>query len=105
VRFDVEVHEQMKDRDGITSGNTTTSDERLNNRRTTNTHRFRRQQHLSDSSLHASPKKRTEKIRLKDALDVLATYEARCRLRGAGKEIHFIVKNKNRRFDMEISFY
>lgn len=53
--------------------------------RTTNNYRIRRQA-SSDSSLNASPRKKTEKIRVKEALDILETYRARYRIRSGGKK-------------------
>ena len=85
VRFDIDTLEQMKDRDDITKRKNMTND-----RRASNTFRFRRQE-TSDSSLNASPKRRTEKIRLTNALDILETYNARCRIRCDGKKISFSV--------------
>ncbi|UJR28934.1 hypothetical protein I4U23_010152 [Adineta vaga] len=85
VRFDTEALEQMKDRDGTTGVSGATSDGRSGGSRTTNTYRVRRQQ-SSDSSLNTSPRKKTEKIRVKEALDILETYRARYRIR-SGAEI------------------
>ncbi len=50
-----------------------------------NIYRFRRQQQSDDICSNVVPKKRTEKIRLKDALDILEPYNARCKMRCAGK--------------------
>ncbi|CAF0895311.1 unnamed protein product [Rotaria sp. Silwood1] len=85
VRFDTEALEQMKDRDGTTGTSAVTTDGRSIGTRLTNTYRIRQQQ-SSDSSLNASPKKKTEKIRSKEALDILETYLARYRIR-SGAEI------------------
>ncbi|CAF0992403.1 unnamed protein product [Rotaria sordida] len=85
VRFDTEALEQMKDRDGGTGTSAATTDGRSAGSRLTNTYRIRQQQ-SSDSSLNASPKKKTEKIRAKEALDILETYLARYRIR-SGAEI------------------
>jgi len=76
VRFDTE---QIKYHDS------TKSKVRSSPNRTTNTYRYRRQQQVSDGSLTTSPRKRTEKIRVKDALDILETYYARCKTRIDGK--------------------
>ncbi|CAF3503188.1 unnamed protein product [Rotaria sp. Silwood1] len=84
VRFDTEALEQMKDRDGTTGTSAVTTDGRSIGTRLTNTYRIRQQQ-SSDSSLNASPKKKTEKIRSKEALDILETYLARYRIRSGGK--------------------
>lgn len=83
VRFDTEALEQTKDRDGGTATSTGTGDGRSGGIRAANTYRIRQQS--SDSSLNASPKKKTEKIRVKDALDILETYLARYRVRSGGK--------------------
>jgi hypothetical protein len=85
VRFDTEALEQMKEREGGTGGTGGTSEGRsASGSRTTNTYRIRRQA-SSDSSLNASPRKKTEKIRIKEALDILETYRARYRIRSGGK--------------------
>ncbi|CAF3737280.1 unnamed protein product, partial [Adineta steineri] len=84
VRFDTEALEQMKDRDGNTGISGGASDGRSGGSRT-NTYRVRRQQ-SSDSSLNTSPRKKTEKIRVKEALEILETYRARYRIR-SGAEI------------------
>jgi hypothetical protein len=85
VRFDTEALEQMKDRDGGTGASGGTSDGRsASGTRTTNTYRIRRQQ-SSDSSLNTSPRKKTERIRVKEALDILEAYRARYRIRSGGK--------------------
>ena len=83
VRFDTEALEHMKEREGGASGGT--SDGRSGSgSRTTNTYRVRRQT-SSDSSVNASPRKKTEKIRVKEALDIMETYRARYRIRSGGK--------------------
>lgn len=84
VRFDTEALDQLKDRDGTTGVSGATSDGRSAGSRTTNTYRVRRQQ-SSDSSLNVSPRKKTEKIRVKEALDIMETYRARYRIRSGGK--------------------
>jgi hypothetical protein len=81
----------MKDRDGGTGMSGGASDGRTaGGSRTTNTYRIRRQP-SSDTSLNVSPKKKTEKIRVKEALDILEAYRARYRIRSGGK--NFIFKN------------
>ena len=84
VRFDTEALEQLKDREGGTGISGGTSDGRSAGSRSANTYRIRRQQ-SSDSSLSASPRKKTEKIRVKEALDILESYHARYRIRSGGK--------------------
>jgi hypothetical protein len=84
VRFDTDALEQMKDRDGGTGTSAGASDGRSGGGRSANTYRIRRQQ-SSDSSLSASPRKKTEKIRVKEALDILESYHARYRIRSGGK--------------------
>jgi hypothetical protein len=84
VRFDTEALDQIKECDGDTARADTTNDGRLNGSRITNSNRFRRQV-SSDSSLNTSPKKKTEIIRVKQALDILEVYNARYRLRSGGK--------------------
>jgi hypothetical protein len=75
----------MKEREGGTGAWGGANDGRSGSgSRTTNTYRIRRQA-SSDSSLNASPRKKTEKIRVKDALDILETYRARYRIRSGGK--------------------
>ncbi|CAF0812442.1 unnamed protein product, partial [Didymodactylos carnosus] len=71
VRFDTEAIE-MKDRDGGGGSRA-------------NAWRIRRQQ-SSDSSLNSSPRKKTEKIRIKEALDILDVYRSRYRIR-SGVEV------------------
>jgi hypothetical protein len=72
----------MKNHDSITT------DDQSNRNRTMNTNRFRRQP-LSDSSSSNGPsKKRTERIRGKEALDILETYHARYRTRSSGKKVY-----------------
>lgn len=73
----------MKDRDGGTGG-TSDGGRSAGGSRTTNTYRIRRQP-SSDSSLNTSPRKKTEKIRIKEALDILEPYRARYRIRSGGK--------------------
>lgn len=94
VRFDTEALEQMKDRDGTTAMSGSTSEGRSTGARTTNTYRMRRRQ-SSDSSLNASPRKKTEKIRVKEALDIMEAYRARYRIRSGGRKL-FIVSPPNR---------
>lgn len=89
VRFDTEALEQMKDRDGTTGASAATTDGRSGGIRTANTYRIRQQS--SDSSLNASPKKKTEKIRVKEALDILGTYLSRYRIRSGGKILFLVV--------------
>ncbi len=72
VRFDIE---QIIDDDNA----------RLNTNRTRNTYRFRGQQQANGSSLNISPRKRTETIRVNEALDILETYYVRCKNRCFGK--------------------
>jgi len=85
VRFDTEALEQMKEREGGTGASTGASDGRsASGSRTTNTYRIRRAA-SSDSSLNASPKKKTEKIRVKEALEIMEAYKARYRIRSGGK--------------------
>ncbi len=85
VRFDTEALEQMKDREGGTGISGGTSDGRSGGgSRTTNSYRIRRQP-SSDTSLNTSPRKKTEKIRVKEALDILETYRARYRIRSGGE--------------------
>lgn len=85
VRFDTEALEQLKDREGGTGLLGETSDGRsASASRTTNSYRIRRLA-SSDSSLNASPRKKTEKIRVKEALDIMETYRARYRIRSGGK--------------------
>jgi hypothetical protein len=74
----------MKDREGLTGMSSAHSDGRSSGTRTTNTYRVRRQQ-SSDSSLNTSPRKKTEKIRVKEALDIMESYRARYRIRSGGK--------------------
>lgn len=81
VRFDAEALEQRKDHDD--------KDGRSNS--------FRRQP-LSDSRLNGPSKNRTEKIRIKDALDILETYHARCRERCNGKKVYKYSREKNDQF-------
>ncbi|CAF3810181.1 unnamed protein product, partial [Didymodactylos carnosus] len=71
VRFDTEAID-LKDRDGGGSSSRTAL-------------RIRRQQ-SSDSSLNTSPRKKTEKIRIKEALDILDIYRSRYRIR-SGVEV------------------
>ncbi len=85
VRFDTEALEQAKGREGATGISSGASDGRsTGGSRTTNTYRIRRLA-SSDSSLNTSPRKKTEKIRIKEALDILETYRARYRIRSGGK--------------------
>ena len=84
VRFDAEKVEQTKDRDSGTGTFPATTDERSTTSRVTKTYRIR-QQLSSDSSLNALPKKKTEKIRIKDSLNILESYHARYRIRSGGK--------------------
>ena len=90
VRFDTEALEHMKDREGAMGMSGTTNDGRVpgGGGRTTNTYRVRRQQ-SSDSSLNGSPRKKTEKIRVKEALDIMEPYRARYRIRSGGKSFAF----------------
>lgn len=75
----------MKDRDGGTGMSGGTSEGRSGGgSRSANTYRIRRQP-SSDTSLNASPRKKTEKIRVKEALDILESYRARYRIRSGGK--------------------
>ena len=78
----------MKNHDNVIVQKNSTSDEQSNSNRTTNANRFRRPP-SSESSLNASPRKRTEKIRGKEALDILETYHARCRIRYGGKKVYY----------------
>ena len=80
----------MKDRDGTTGMSGPTSEGRSTASRSANQYRVRRQQ-SSDSSLNASPRKKTEKIRVKEALDILEAYRARYRIRSGGK--HLVVND------------
>jgi hypothetical protein len=96
VRFDTEAIEQMKDRDGMTGITTLTSDGRSTSGRSGHGHRVRRQQ-SSDSSLSGSPRKKTEKIRIREALDIMEPYRARYRIRSGG-ESSFFVETKNESF-------
>lgn len=85
VRFDTEALEQMKDREGGTGLSGDPHDGRsASASRTANNYRIRRQA-SSDSSLNASPRKKTERIRIKEALDILEPYRARYRIRSGGK--------------------
>jgi hypothetical protein len=68
-----------------TDQDNTTTNERFNTNRTANAYRFRRQQQIDDTNLNVSPKKRTEKIQVKNALDILEPYYARYKIRCAGK--------------------
>jgi len=96
VRFDTEALEQMKDREGGAGVSGGTSDGRSGSgSRTANTYRIRRQA-SSDSSLNASPRKKTEKIRIKEALDILETYRARYRIRSGGKILFSILIKKKK---------
>ena len=97
VRFDTEALEQMKDRDGTTGISGATSDGRSTGSRSANQYRVRRQQ-SSDSSLNASPRKKTEKIRVKEALDILEPYRARYRIRSGGK--HVVVNTSSLRLPL-----
>ncbi len=63
----------------------TSNNVRLNTNRMANAYRFRRQQQVDDISLNVSLKKRTEKIRAKDALDILEPYYARYKIQCTGK--------------------
>lgn len=85
VRFDTEALEHLKDRDGATGMSGSTSETRSGAGRTTNSYRIRRQQ-SSDTSLNSSPRKKTEKIRGKEALDIMDSYRARYRIRSGGKK-------------------
>jgi hypothetical protein len=98
VRFDTEALDQSKDRDGTTAMSSGTHEGRTTGgSRSTNAYRIRRQQ-SSDSSLTGSPRKKTEKIRNKEALDIMVPYHARYRIRSGGK--HFTCSdNVPRRFD------
>lgn len=84
VRFDTEALDHLKDRDGTTGISGGGSDGRTGISRSNNLSRMRRQQ-SSDSSLNASPRKKTERIRVKEALDIMETYNARYRVRSGGK--------------------
>ncbi|CAF1567204.1 unnamed protein product, partial [Didymodactylos carnosus] len=70
VRFDTEAIE-LKDRDGGGGNNSRTA------------LRIRRQQ-SSNSSLNSSPRKKTGKIRIKEALDILEVYRSRYRICSGG---------------------
>ncbi|CAF0857757.1 unnamed protein product [Adineta steineri] len=111
VRFDMDAFEHMKDHDDITARLNTVS----NIARASNVYRLRRQR-FSDFSLNGSTKSRTEKIRLKDALDILETYQARYRTRCCGtdtptkttedmtlKYLSSITDDKNRSMSVESS--
>ncbi|CAF0814942.1 unnamed protein product [Rotaria sordida] len=87
IRLDSETHQQMKDSDGITTRMNTMQDGRLNNSLTTNTFNYQQQQQLCDNSLNLSSKKRPEKIRPNEALNILETYYARYRIRCGGDHI------------------
>ncbi|UJR20708.1 hypothetical protein I4U23_023829 [Adineta vaga] len=76
VRFDVEALGRMQDHDNLTIPSTST----FNSHRISSAHHFR-QQRLHDYSLNDSPKKRTEKIHGKEALNILETYHQRYRIR------------------------
>ena len=76
VRFGTE---QMTDLES------TASNARINPNQTSNTYRFRRQQQIGDDNFPVIPRKRTEKIQSKEALDILEPYYARYRIRCAGK--------------------
>ena len=84
VRFDTEALEHLKERDGGTGMSTGMTDGRSTSSRTANTYRIRRQQ-SSDSSLNGSPKKKTERIRVKEALDIMENYISRYRVRSGGE--------------------
>lgn len=70
VRFDADALAQMTSVSNI--------------QRASSAHHFR-QQRLSDFSLNGSPKKRAEKIRGREALDILETYLERYRIRCGSK--------------------
>jgi hypothetical protein len=82
VRFETRPTESSKDHDDWTTRTNTTSDERSSTSRTVpviGPARFRSQQ-ANESSWNTLRKKRTTKIRLKDALDILHTYHSRCKI-------------------------
>ena len=70
--------------------------------RTANSYRIRRQA-SSDSSLNASPRKKTEKIRVKEALDIMEAYRARYRIRSGGKIIFQDIQTSDFYFLAEVS--
>ena len=70
--------------------------------RTANSYRIRRQA-SSDSSLNASPRKKTEKIRVKEALDIMEAYRARYRIRSGGKIIFQDIRTSDFYFLAEVS--
>ena len=85
VRFNPSVLDQSKDHDDLTARTTTTSDERSSTARATTPSRLRRQL-SSEYSLNSLRKKRTAKIRPREALDILEGYHARCKTKLDGKQ-------------------
>jgi hypothetical protein len=78
VRFNPNILDQNKDHDEMTARTTITSDERSSMARASTPSRLRRQL-SSEYSLNSLRKKRTAKVRPREALDILESYHSRCK--------------------------